>query len=119
MFEQEFDGFVQICSSDYIQSTSGRCFQFEDNIEIAVFRENGVLYAISNICPHQHSSVLHKGYVEDCTITCPLHGWIYSLETGKALGGGASVKVYKVFERDGSVFLEIPIAEEPSWAKNM
>jgi nitrite reductase/ring-hydroxylating ferredoxin subunit len=117
--EDNTQNFKKICPSDSVRDKKGIYYQFENEIEIAIFRENGLLYAVSNICPHQHSSVLHKGYVEDCTITCPLHGWMYSLKTGKALGGGASIKVYSVFERDGFIFVEIPTIEEPSWAKNL
>lgn len=119
LFEENFHLYHKICESDSIRDTKGFYYQFENDIEIAIFLDNGKLYAISNICPHQHSSVLHKGYIEDCTITCPLHGWIYSLKTGKALGGGASLKTYKVFERDGFVYVEIPTVEEPTWAKNL
>jgi nitrite reductase (NADH) small subunit len=53
---------------------------------IAVFRtaENEV-YAIDDKCPHK-GGPLSQGIVHGRAVTCPLHNWVISLETGKALG---------------------------------
>lgn len=53
---------------------------------IAVFRtsENEV-YAIENRCPHK-GGPLSEGIVHGASVTCPLHNWVISLETGKAQG---------------------------------
>jgi nitrite reductase (NADH) small subunit len=40
--------------------------------------------------------MLHKGELNGLEITCPMHGWTYSLETGKATSGSGSVKTYQV-----------------------
>ncbi|WP_137131371.1 nitrite reductase small subunit NirD [Rhizobium sp. FY34] len=55
-------------------------------VTIAVFRtsENEV-YAIENRCPHK-GGPLSEGIVHGASVTCPLHNWVISLETGKAQG---------------------------------
>src|ERR671939_1054760 len=53
---------------------------------IAVFRtaEDSV-FAIEDRCPHK-GGPLSQGIVHGSAVTCPLHNWVISLETGKALG---------------------------------
>ena len=54
--------------------------------EAAVFRtgENQV-YALINRCPHKKGP-LAQGIVHGDSVTCPLHNWVISLETGHAQG---------------------------------
>jgi len=47
-----------------------------------------------------------------------LHGWIYSLDNGKALGSNARLKTYSVFEKGGYIWLEKPERITPLWLKN-
>jgi NAD(P)H-dependent nitrite reductase small subunit len=69
--------------------------------EVALWRVNGTVYAINNVCAHQHFSALHQGVLEGLTVACPMHGWTYSLATGKAENGEGRVKTYRVkIERD-------------------
>jgi nitrite reductase (NADH) small subunit len=54
--------------------------------KIAVFRTaDDKVYAIDDHCPHK-GGPLSQGIVHDAAVTCPLHNWVISLETGKALG---------------------------------
>ena len=76
--------------------------------DIAIFRCNGELFAVNNVCSHQHFSMLHKGRVENCTVTCPMHGWVYDLRTGKATAGDGRVARYDVRVEGANVLLELP-----------
>ena len=60
-----------------------RCVKNGD-MTIAIFRtaENRV-FAIEDKCPHKNGP-LSQGIVHDGCVTCPLHNWVISLETGKA-----------------------------------
>jgi ferredoxin-nitrite reductase len=49
--------------------------------EMAVFRSNGHLYGIQNICPHEGGQ-LCKGWLEGEEVVCPLHGYKFHLKTG-------------------------------------
>jgi nitrite reductase (NADH) small subunit len=54
--------------------------------KIAVFRTaEGRIFALDDHCPHK-GGPLSEGIVHGTAVTCPLHNWIISLETGKALG---------------------------------
>ena len=50
--------------------------------EVAVFAVDGGFVATSGICPHAHGP-LHEGEVEEGVLTCPWHGWTFSLESGQ------------------------------------
>ena len=54
--------------------------------KIAVFRTaEDEVFAIDDHCPHK-GGPLSQGIVHGAAVTCPLHNWVISLETGKALG---------------------------------
>ncbi|MDQ2685986.1 MAG: NAD(P)H-dependent oxidoreductase [Thermoproteota archaeon] len=68
----------------------------ERYLEIAVFNLNGTFYAISDSCIHK-GGPLSKGFIDGDIITCPWHGWKYSIKTGKSPhDGGDSVNSYEV-----------------------
>jgi len=53
---------------------------------IAVFRTaDDRVFAMEDRCPHK-GGPLSQGIVHGASVTCPLHNWVISLETGKALG---------------------------------
>lgn len=117
---REFNGmeYLRICHSSDVFQKKGKNIVFDEDVQIAIIREGASLYAVSNICPHQYAAVICDGFIEEGTVTCPLHGWIYSLESGKALGGNATLKTYKVFEQDNDVWLEKPVKLTPLWLQN-
>lgn len=95
----------------------GRCISLSNGAEVALFRYCGKPYAVSNICPHQHFSVICKGMVSDGYVVCPMHGWTFRLYDGKCVDSEASLDVFRVIERDGIVFVEEPEEETPAWMK--
>jgi nitrite reductase (NADH) small subunit len=53
---------------------------------VAVFRTaEDEVFATQNACPHRDGP-LSEGIVHGRKVTCPLHNWVFSLETGEALG---------------------------------
>lgn len=54
--------------------------------DIAVFRnEEDEVFALNDKCPHK-GGPLSQGIVHGKAVTCPLHNWVLSLETGEAQG---------------------------------
>ena len=54
--------------------------------DIAVFRAlYGTVFALYDRCPHK-GGPLSQGIVHGRVVTCPLHSWVISLETGEAQG---------------------------------
>jgi nitrite reductase (NADH) small subunit len=54
--------------------------------KIGVFRTaEDQIFAIEDHCPHK-GGPLSQGIVHGTSVTCPLHNWVISLETGQAQG---------------------------------
>tara|TARA_R110002095_G_scaffold214588_1_gene206962 strand:+ start:373 stop:705 length:333 start_codon:yes stop_codon:yes gene_type:complete len=53
---------------------------------VALFRTGpDEVFATSDRCPHK-GGPLSEGIVHGHQVTCPLHNWVFSLETGAAQG---------------------------------
>ncbi len=53
---------------------------------VAVFRTgDDRVFAVEDRCPHK-GGPLSQGIVHGTSVTCPLHNWVISLETGRAQG---------------------------------
>ncbi|MEO8168009.1 MAG: nitrite reductase small subunit NirD [bacterium] len=98
--------FVKVAKIAEIPERGAKLLKLDEQ-DIALFKVEGKLYAINNVCAHQHFSALHKGQLDGLQVTCPMHGWSYSLETGKAISGDGRVKVYQVRVEGENVFLEM------------
>jgi nitrite reductase (NADH) small subunit/3-phenylpropionate/trans-cinnamate dioxygenase ferredoxin subunit len=72
--------FHTVCREVDLIEGEGRTVRV-DNKLIAVFRENGRLFAIDDVCPHMGAS-LSGGYVEQGIVTCPWHAWRFRLADG-------------------------------------
>ncbi len=77
------DEFIKICSVTEIYNRKGKRFQLDDENEIAVFRVNDEYFAVDNICPHNHTTQMYDGYIEEMYVACPVHGFRFHLETGE------------------------------------
>lgn len=50
-------------------------------LAVAVFHTPEGLFAIDDTCTHQDAS-LAEGWLEGCTVECPLHASVFDLRTG-------------------------------------
>lgn len=76
---------IDICSVTEIPLRGARIVKTAVGC-IAVFRtDNNQVFATSDRCPHK-GGPLSEGIVHGKAVTCPLHNWVFSLETGKAQG---------------------------------
>jgi nitrite reductase (NADH) small subunit len=77
---------LDIGQVDQIAPGSARTLPVEGGEEIAIFRTlAGNFHALVNKCPHKQGP-LSQGIVHGSVVTCPLHNWNISLQTGEALG---------------------------------
>ncbi len=77
--------FVDVGALEEIPSLGARCVKTAMG-DIAVFRTaDDTVYALRNQCPHK-AGPLSQGIVHGDAVTCPLHGWVISLQSGKAMG---------------------------------
>ena len=76
---------IEIGSINDIPRRGARCLSTPQG-GIAVFRAaDDRVFAIEDRCPHR-GGPLSQGIVHGAAVTCPLHNWVISLETGEALG---------------------------------
>jgi len=81
------DGFTPVASlAELPAGTAKRVYAAND--AVALFNVNGAVYAIANRCTHARAS-LSEGSVDParCAVTCPWHEGVFSLESGRVLGG--------------------------------
>jgi sulfoxide reductase heme-binding subunit YedZ len=74
------DGFVAVCRVDAIPEKRA-CVVSCGGERIAVFKYDGRVSAVSNVCRHQNGP-LGEGKITDGCITCPWHGYQYLPDTG-------------------------------------
>ncbi|MFT3731107.1 MAG: nitrite reductase small subunit NirD [Hyphomicrobium sp.] len=81
--------------------------------KIAVFRTmEDRIFAIEDHCPHR-GGPLSQGIVHGAAVTCPLHNWVISLETGKAVGADeGSVRTIGVKVEGQQIFIALPTETE-------
>lgn len=106
MSEPAENDFKFICKLSDLKENAGQRFIIEET-EIAVFKVDDKIYALSNICPHQHTALIYDGYLEDGCIVCPVHGWKFDLQTGKKTSGRRGLDSYKVNVMKDDVFVKV------------
>ena len=74
---------------------------------VAVFRTaEDQVFAIDDACPHK-GGPLSEGIVHGNFVTCPLHAWVFSLETGMAQGADeGAVNSYPARVEAGRILLD-------------
>lgn len=74
---------------------------------VAVFRTGAdEVFALEDRCPHK-GGPLSEGIVHGRAVTCPLHNWVFSFETGEAQGADEGrVPTYEVKVEDGRLLLD-------------
>ena len=107
------DGYKKLCKLSALRENQGKRFIVE-NVEIAVFKINEEVFAIGNVCPHQHTALLYDGFVENGCVVCPAHGWMFDIRTGKQPSGSRGVDSYPVIIEDEEVYILVK-AKELKW----
>ncbi|MFK7745244.1 MAG: nitrite reductase small subunit NirD [Roseobacter sp.] len=80
---------------------------------VAIFRTaTDDVFALDNACPHK-AGPLAEGIVHGTSVTCPLHNWVISLETGKAQGADEGrVATYPARVEDGRILLDATFLQQ-------
>lgn len=119
---KEFQGktYARVVRAEDVFEKKGVKIQFPDDIDmqVAIMRFEGELYALRNICPHRHADQIYNGIIKGENLMCPLHGWTYDIKTGQNVNrkqGTKSLQKYDLFVEDGWVWLEKPKLEIPKW----
>lgn len=103
-------GWFEIGALEDIPQRGARCVETPQG-RIGVFRTaDDRVYAVEDHCPHR-GGPLSQGIVHGASVTCPLHNWVFSLETGKALGADeGALKTIPVRLVGGRISLALDVA---------
>jgi NAD(P)H-dependent nitrite reductase small subunit len=71
---------VKVASASEIQEGGSKIVSAEGR-EIALFKVEGRIYAIDNLCPHR-GGPLGEGWLDGAHVTCPWHGWQFDVRNG-------------------------------------
>ena len=75
--------------------------------QVALFNVDGEFFAINNICKHR-GGPLGEGFLEGDIVSCPLHGWRYSVRTGACVTiPNQMVDSYQVKVEGNDVFVSL------------
>jgi nitrite reductase/ring-hydroxylating ferredoxin subunit len=98
--------FVKVAQVDRLHIRRGTLVAVNGE-DIVLFKRGAEVFAISNVCAHQHFSRLHDGSVTDFVVTCPMHGWSYDFRTGSATSGQGRVRSFPVKILGNDVFVTV------------
>ncbi|MGE0638902.1 MAG: Rieske 2Fe-2S domain-containing protein [Thermoanaerobaculia bacterium] len=76
------DGYLEACRLSDIGEKRARIVTLSGE-RVAIFRHDGKLSAVSNVCQHQNGP-LGEGRIVDGCITCPWHGYQYRPADGRS-----------------------------------
>jgi len=99
----------RVCVLALAELPPGRMAYVEvDGLPIALANVGGTVYAFGDSCRHE-GGPLSAGLLVDETVTCPWHGWTYSVRTGKSIVPpvGLRLPTYPVSVEDGQIVLSI------------
>jgi nitrite reductase (NADH) small subunit len=102
---------IEIGLLDDLPLRGSRCVNTPQG-KIGLFRvADSRVFAIRNECPHK-SGPLTEGIVHGTSVTCPLHNWVISLETGLAQGAdeGAVATIPVMVENGRMLILRAAVA---------
>lgn len=113
------DGLVMVCRVDSIEEKCAAVVSVHGE-RVAIFKYDGKISALSNVCRHQNGP-LGEGRIVDGCVTCPWHGYQYLPESGASPPPFTEkVSTFRTKVVDGVVLLDPnPLSPgssvEPSW----
>ena len=98
--------FVDIGSLDDIPAQGARLVKTAQGC-VAVFRTaDDRVFALEDQCPHK-GGPLSEGIVHGTSVTCPLHNWVFDMNTGQAQGADQGmVRTYPVKVQEGRILID-------------
>ncbi len=102
----EKDDFTFACYISDLKDSVGKRFYIND-VDIALFKVDEKIFAVSNICTHQKAASIYEGFVEDNCVVCPLHGWTFNLENGNLTSGSRGLTSYETLIIEDKIYVKV------------
>ncbi len=108
--------FIDIAALDDIPLQGARVVKTTRGC-IAIFRTaDDSVFALDDRCPHK-GGPLSEGIVHGTSVTCPLHSWVFDMNSGQAQGADiGAVRTYLVRIEAGRILLDITAIGQSSAA---
>ena len=107
---EEKGGYIKVCKPEQIREYRAKIIPGKERI--AVFKYDGKVSAIHNVCKHQ-GGPLGEGKIVDGCITCPWHGYQYLPENGQSPPPFTEkVHTYDLKFENGFIWVKIEPNEE-------
>jgi|TARA_R110002110_G_scaffold58543_2_gene166272 sulfoxide reductase heme-binding subunit YedZ len=112
----EKEGWLKVCNIDEIEEDRAKIFTVT-NERVAIFKYDGKLSAIHNVCKHQ-GGPLGEGKIIDGCITCPWHGYQYLPHNGQSPSPFTEkVATYELKLMENTVYINPEAFEEGTEVK--
>lgn len=98
--------FIDIGALDDIPAQGARVVKTSAGC-VAIFRTaDDRIFALEDRCPHK-GGPLSEGIVHGDRVTCPLHNWVFDMNSGSAQGADeGTVRTFAAKVEGGRVFLD-------------
>ena len=105
--------FVDIGALDDIPRQGARVIRTAQGC-VAVFRTaDDRVFALDDRCPHK-GGPLSEGIVHGDRVTCPLHNWVFDMNSGAAQGADeGAVRTWPVRVEQGRVLISAELVSRP------
>ena len=110
---EDIEQYSFICEENILKDSEGQRFYVNDT-DVAIFKVDNKIYAVSNVCPHQQATKIFEGFVENNCVVCPLHGWTFNLNDGKLHNGSRGLDTYPVKIINEKIYAKV-VAKELNW----
>ncbi len=101
--------FTRFCKLEDLPPGSKKASKINNTWVLVCHTRDEQLFAVSNICSHA-TKPLAGGRMRKCTITCPVHGAKFDLESGEALSLPATkpIPTYELRVEDDWIEVAVP-----------
>ncbi|MDH5230874.1 MAG: nitrite reductase small subunit NirD [Gammaproteobacteria bacterium] len=99
--------FIEVGLLEDIPQLGSRVIE-TDQGRIAIFRtSDDEVFALADACPHK-GGPLSQGIVHGKRVTCPMHNWVFELQSGEAVAPDeACAARYPVQLESGKIYLSL------------
>ena len=99
---------VKVCNVSDVPKNEMKIFPV-NGMNVVVYNVEGQFYCTGNVCAHKQGPI-GEGYLDPDakSVTCPLHGWMYDITSGKSLGLPGSIGSFPVKVENNQVMAQLP-----------
>ncbi|MEP6465845.1 MAG: DUF2231 domain-containing protein [Parafilimonas sp.] len=100
--------FTTVLAEDKLKENQMKCVRAKQ-VDILLVRRNKKIYAIANTCSHLGGPLSQGKLLDDCSVRCPWHESVFSLEDGHVIDGPATQPqpTFNVRVKDGLIQVKL------------